>query len=675
MNKHILRNGLILVISGFFAASCQDLLNQAPPSYIVPEDYYQSEDQVEACANKFYTSVLPSHGGGYGLYSADNNTDNQTGRSASSMYADGQWKVGLTNGNWSWTTIRDINYQLNTIVGKYNNKEISGSDVKIRQYIGEMYFFRAYKYFGMLQQWGDLPIITQAFKDDEETLVKASIRRPRNEVARFIIANLDTALTYMSKNFESRHTRVSPQVATLVKSRVALFEASWLTNFKNTPFVPNGPGWPGAAKDYNKNYQFPAGDIDGEIKYFLNTAVSASEEIAEAYKSSLVQNTGTVPQALSDPENPYFSMFGTTDMSPYSEVLLWREYSRPLGVTNQVEVGAERGNYGVGVTRGLVESFLMADGKPIYAQHAGYVYNDKSIANVRKNRDPRLTIFLKEPNQINVFKNLDDRQGEMYWETEPIPNITSGSDDNSYPTGYALRKGGTFDRSLASNSKCYNAACCFRAREALLNYIEAEYMLTKSIAAGHILEYWKLIREKAGFTGEAVNPQTTIEATDMAKETLDWGAYTAGNLLTDKVMYNIRRERRCELMGEGLRWMDLIRWRALDQMTKTPYHIEGFHLWNSDMTGWYDFKPQNYDGSDKASVSSPQLSEYLRIYEKNMTSGNLFRDGYTWKLAQYLQPLPIKQFQLTSSDHASAEKSSLYQNPYWPTTPDMPAEK
>lgn len=675
MKKNILRNSVLLLTLGLAAVSCQDLLNQEPPSYIVPEDYYRTEDQVEACANQFYTSVLPSHGGGYGLYAADNNTDNQTSRSASSIYAEGQWKVGLTNGNWSWSTIRDINYQLNTILEKYEKKEISGSDVKIRQYIGEMYFFRAYRYFGLLQQWGDLPILTQAFPDDEALLVKASVRRPRNEVARFIIANLDTALTYMSKNFETRHTRVSPDVATLVKSRVALFEASWLTNFKGTPFVPNGTGWPGAEKDYNKNYQYPTGDIDGEIKYFLDIAVKSSEEIAEAYKSKLEQNTGLVPQKLSDPDNPYFSMFGTTDMSSYPEVLLWREYSRPLGVTNQVEVGAERGNYGVGVTRSLVESFLMKDGKPIYASHDGYTYNDKSIADVRKNRDPRLTIFLKEPNQVNVFKNLDDRQGEMYWETEPIPNITSGSDDNSYPTGYALRKGGTFDRSLASNWKCYNAACCFRAREALLNYIEAEYMLTKNIGAGHILEYWKLIREKAGFTGNAIDPETTIAATDMSKETLDWGAYTAGKLLTDKVMYNIRRERRCELMAEGLRWMDLIRWRALEQMSEKPYHIEGFHLWNSDMTAWYNFTPANYDGSDKASVSSPQLSEYLRVYEKNMTSGNLFRDGFTWKLAQYLEPMPIKQFQLTSSDHASVDKSPLYQNPYWPVTPDMPAEK
>ena len=74
----------------------------------------------------------------------------------------------------------------------------------------------------------------------------------------------------------------------------------------------------------------------------------------------------------------------------------------------------------------------------------------------------------------------------------------------------------------------------------------------------------------------------------MTKEKLDWGAYSGGQLLTDATLYNIRRERRCELMGEGSRWRDLIRWRALEQMSKEPYFVEGFHLWNTPMQTWYE---------------------------------------------------------------------------------------
>ena len=40
----------------------------------------------------------------------------------------------------------------------------------------------------------------------------------------------------------------------------------------------------------------------------------------------------------------------------------------------------------------------------------------------------------------------------------------------------------------------------------------------------------------------------------MSQEALnDWGAYFAGNVIQDKTLYNIRRERRCELMAEELR--------------------------------------------------------------------------------------------------------------------------
>ena len=187
--------------------------------------------------------------------------------------------------------------------------------------------------------------------------------------------------------------------------------------------------------------------------------------------------------------------------------------------------------------------------------------------------------------------------------------------------------------------------------------MEAEYMLTKNLNAGHTLEYWQIVREAAGFTGLAADPQTTIAATDMQQEKLDWGAYSAGKLLDDPILYNIRRERRCELMGEAKRWDDLIRWRALDQLMTEPYHIEGFHLWNSDMTHYYGFQPESYDGSGNAVVSSPDLSEYLRPYEKNMTANNLYRNGYTWHLAHYLQPLPTEEMRLTSPDQLSVEQS------------------
>ncbi len=657
---------------GMLFTSCDDFLDKEPPSYVVPQDYYTTEDQIQACANAFYTQILPSHGGEYGRFAADNNTDNQAGMSADGKYAKGQWKTAMDNGNWSFTNIRNINYQINTIEANYAAGKITGSDANIRHYLGELYFFRALEYFGKLQNWGDFPILTEVLPDDEATLVAACKRMPRNEVARFILKDLDHAINDLLGDGMAK-TRISRDAALILKSRVALFEGCWLTYFKGTPFVPKDKEWPGQYQEYNKDYNFPAGDIDNEAKFFLQEAANAAEIVAEKYKGALTQSTGLLPQSESDPENPYFAMFGSTDLSGYRDVILWRQYSKALSITTNIESAVNHGNGGVGVTRSLVESFLMADGKPIYA--SSFEYNDETIANVRENRDPRLFIFLKEPGQVNLFKNMNYSEGDKNVNIEPKPDLTNGASEFAYSTGYALRKGGSFDRMNCSDYGSQIASITYRATEALLNYMEAEYMLTKSLASGHIVEYWTAIRTAAGFQGAATNPYTTINATDMSQEKLDWGAYSAGVLLDDPILYNIRRERRCEFMAEGFRWMDLIRWRALDQMMTQPYHVEGIHIWNTPMQGWYNFSAADYNGSNSAKVSSPQYSEYLRRYQRNMTGDNLFRDGYRWFMAQYLQPMPIKQLQLTAPDYATVARSPLYQNPYWPEAPNMPAQK
>ena len=115
-----------------------------------------------------------------------------------------------------------------------------------------------------------------------EPLVEASKRSPRNEVARFILSDLDSAIEMMSSGKGTEKTRINRECALLMKSRVALFEGTWLKYFKDTPFVPNGPEWPGKSKEYNANYQYPTGDIDKEIDFFLTEAMNAAKEVADA---------------------------------------------------------------------------------------------------------------------------------------------------------------------------------------------------------------------------------------------------------------------------------------------------------------------------------------------------------------------------------------------------------
>src|SRR5690606_17560605 len=233
---------------------------------------------------------------------------------------------------------------------------------------------------------GDFPIVRTVMSDsDPGLLVTASERRPRNEVARFILSDLDSAIMLLKDvSPDGKKQRISKLTAQLLKSRVALYEGTWLKYFQGTAFVPNGPDWPGATKAYNANYQFPTGSIAAETDFFLGQAMEAAALVADAVP--LVNNTGIIESPNN--ENPYFNMFSAVDMSGYSEVLLWRQYNQTL-VTHNVPVYAQAGNYAVGLTRSMVESFLMKNGLPIYAAGSGY-HGDDYIADVRKDRDGRL---------------------------------------------------------------------------------------------------------------------------------------------------------------------------------------------------------------------------------------------------------------------------------------------
>ena len=646
--------------------SCNDFLNKEPLSEITPDNYLLTSADLEAYVNNLYTPILPSHNNlwSYGIFGWDQDTDNQAAKDYNDRFVPGQYKVPYSeSSNWNFNHIYSCNYFLSRVLPKYEAGTLQGNVNDVKYYIGEMYFLRAYEYFKRYQKFGDFPIVTKPLEDNMNELIEASKRQPRNEVARFILNNLDSAIFFMGSTTKPT-TRISADAAYLVKSRVALFEGTWLKYFKGTAFVPDGPQWPGSTKDYNQGYQYPSGSIEDEINYFLTQATESAKIVSDKYISQLTENTGTVRQSLSEPDNPYMKMFGDVDLSSYSEVLLWREYNSGLGIYNNVAVYTQMGDRGIGLTKGMVDGFLMQNGLPIYASESNY-HGDNTISEVREDRDSRLSIFLKEPGQKNIL--IFNPSGTTYQIDEPYPNILDGSVEKTYTTGYALRKGWSYDQGQCVNGKGYIASIAFRATEALLNYMEASYELEGNLNSD-AQRYWAALRARSHVD---IDFQKTISNTDMSQEALnDWGAYSVGNII-DPTLYNIRRERRCEMMAEGLRFMDLCRWRAMDQMINTPYHIEGFHLYNTPMEEWYSGKLIN-DGSDQANVSSPSKSEYLRPYEKN-TKSEVY-NGYRWAMAHYLSPIMIKQFKLTAADGSTVDDSPLYQNPGWPTTADEGAK-
>ncbi|MDX9883119.1 MAG: RagB/SusD family nutrient uptake outer membrane protein [Prolixibacteraceae bacterium] len=646
---------VILLLTGLFFTSCNDFLDKEPLSSLTPEQYLTTEDNIASFATNLY-NTLPVHG----LYDTpsviwDAHTDNMAYLAPRELFAPGYWRVGEAGGSYEFTAIYRCNYFFGKILPLAESGSITGDAANIKHYIGEVYFFRAFNYFNKLRALGDFPIVESVLPDNLQVLSDSSKRAPRNEVARFILSDLDKAIEYMKENPPvGGKNRLNKDCARLFKSRVALYEGTWLKYFKGTAFVPNGPGWPGKNKDYNSNYSFPSGSIDNEIDYFLTQAMNESKIVADKYP--LVTNTGTFQNQPSDAPNPYFNMFGATDMNPYGEILLWKQYDLGLGVTNDLAGFCTRGNDGYGTTKSMLDAFVMKDGKPIY--QASYktdensYWGDDDLLYITKNRDTRADIFIKKPGN----NNLHTEPGQQGVKVEPYPEITTATASLRYTTGYALRKGLNFDGFLTNQNHSTVGCIIFRAVEAYLNYMEACYEKTGQIDASAD-QYWRAIRRRAKINEDY---NFTIGLTNMAKEgETDWGAYSGGQLV-DATLYNIRRERRCEFMGEGFRPMDIRRWRSMDQMITKPYHVLGMNLWDK-MYQRPEFSSKIVEGEN---VSARSFSKYLAPY--HVLQNNIVYNGYKWAMAHYLDPIAIQHFLITGKGDLSA--SPLYQNPGWPLT-------
>ena len=642
-------------ISIFFAAlggltACNGFLDMEPESDLSPAQYLTTEDNVGSYATDLY-NILPVHGEtSWGIWKNDAATDNMAFSDPSDVFAPGYWRVAQTGGSWSFTEIYRCNYFFDNVLDNFKAGKISGSADNIRHYIGEVYFFRAWCYFAKLRSLGDFPIVTTCLSDDLEELTAASVRRPRNEVARFILEDLDTAIGLL-KDVPPRggSNRISRDCARMLKSRVALYEGTWEKYFKGTAFVPGSDTWPGKATW--PDFAFPSGSIDAEIDWFLETAMTESKAIADKY--ALTQNAGYMQTSSTEKPNPYFNMFGDTDLSSYPEVLLWKQYSTSESVVNSVVEFAAAANQGYGTTKSMVDAFVMESGLPIYA--SGAYPGDTDLKRITEGRDLRAQLFIKKPGDTNLFSD----SGPESFQVEPWPNLVNSTASMKYTTGYALRKGLNFDGAMSVRNKSTVGCIIFRAAEAYLNYIEACYERTGALD-GDADRYWRAIRTRAGIEPDY---QVTIDHTDMTKESkTDWGAWSAGRLV-DATLFNIRRERRCELMGEGFRPADVRRWRAMDQMIDVPYHPLGVNLWASLAQNADFLAVNNNNLKENENVSPRSFSTYYAPY--HILANNRVYDGYRWNMAHYLDPIAVQHFLITGG--GTVDGSVLYQNPGWPT--------
>lgn len=598
MNKFKFKLYTIAASLLLLLSSCNDdFLERSPIVNISDANFWKTANDLELYANNFYNrnDLLNSYGdwgsiGPYGI-DADNGTDTQVAYNYNTRM-NGEATNPTSGGGWAvndWATLRNINY----FMANYNKVDAPWDQVKV--YVGESLFFRSLFYFGKLKTFGDLPWITSTLDNTSSILYEG--RLPRNQVVDSIMLDLDKAIEYLPERGPSYTGRLTKEVALLLQARIALYEGTWekYHGIKNTPFkVVNSDG-----------------------TKFIQKAAEASNALI-----TLAESNGNTKLADCTGEAGYTNLFNQRDYSSNKEVLLWRKYSVNDG--QYTRWGAYYYGAGRGLTKGLIDSYLCTDGKPISVSDK--YQGDKTLKNVVANRDPRLnqTIFVDDGKHILFTDN------NTFFATPGFEGVIA----NSCPTGYQLYKGFNTNYTECINQQSTIGTIYFRYAEALLIYAEAKAELG-TITQMDIDRTINALRSRVGMNEGLLNMNNIV--TDP-----NWEFKNINPLLNE-----IRRERKVEFACEGFRRDDIFRWAVVDEV------MVGKKPKGAVKSQW-----ENYPNTTDAFVEAwSVLGEDERGYIDPFKSYPAMDNGYRFNLGRdYLQPLPTNELTLNPE---------LGQNPGW----------
>lgn len=355
---------------------------------------------------------------------------------------------------------------------------------------------------------------------------------------------------------------------------------------------------------------------------FLQHAVSAGNDFISANQYSLF-NTGS---------EPYRSLFNdaakTRNLT--SEVILWKVHSTAANIMNGIQFNIS--NSRQALTRRFVNHYLMADGSR-FTDIAGW--ETLQFVDEVKNRDKRLAQTILTPGYIQTGAS------------KPTVN-QMGSHTGYQPVKFVAEA--AFD---GANKGIINYAY-FRAAEVFLNYAEAKAELG-TLTQSDIDNSINKIRTRAGLP--ALNLATANAATDPMMLAYYPNVTKSTNT---GVILEIRRERTIELVMEGFRQWDLIRWKEGAAFAK-PFeglYFPGTGTFDMDGDGKADL--MIYEGT-AGSFTGKRMKLNTDIFLSNGNSGfvvALREQGMDWdETRDYLWPIPASERVLTGG--------KLTQNPGW----------
>lgn len=391
--------------------------------------------------------------------------------------------------------------------------------------------------------------------------------------------------------------RVNKWTALALKSRAALFE--------------------GTFRKYH--------DLADYEKY-LTLSAQASEELISNGGYSLYKSGSA----------PYRDLFANTNAYG-TEVILARDYDDALGLVHDVQNFENASTKGrPGLSKSFVNMYLTSSGSR-FTGISGY--ETVEFFDETKNRDPRLAQTIRTPGYTRLNNAV-----------KVAPNLAYST------TGYHLIKydmGTQYDQ----NNKSISDIPVFRIAEAYLNFAEAKAELG-TLTQGDLDKSVNLLRSRVGMPAMNLadanaNPDPYLSSAETGYPNV--GGENKGGIL------EIRRERGIELIMEGFRYYDVMRWKVGKLFEKPFLGMYFSRLGDFDLDGDGKIDVCLYEGTKPASAASLFLKIGDDIVLSEGNKGNILVHGNISRTFRedrdYLYPIPTEEIQLS--------ENTLHQNPNW----------
>ncbi len=557
--KYIQKISAIVLLLFLVAGCSEDFLDLAPKDELSESTAFSTYDNVKTYAWGFYESFHAYEGkvsGQIMMRDVDADLMQYGSWATGSDYLWNNVNIPSASTKWSepYENIRRVNIMLS------NLDESDMTDEERNHWRAVGLFFRSYEFIDLLVLYGGIPWLENNITD-ADTAILYGPRNSRDEVAANILRDLEWAEENINTNGDGPNT-INTNVVNALISRFGLFEGTW--------------------RKYHSL---------SDHEQYINASILASEKLMT-----------TFPTLHPD----YDDLFNSEALQGKDGIILYKRY-----VEDQLHVlmatNFRSSNASWDITRKGVDKFLCKDGQTIW--NSPLFEGDKDKYMEFRNRDDRLLYTTPPPYKVTLngattwehtgvdadkeyFAVMEQLSDELHktlpdlnWSGKiiaEVPNFDEAGFNKTYATGFRIWK--HFNQlNTGRSSADFADAPVFRMGEVLMNYAEAKF------------EMGSFDQTVADQTINLLRVRGDVQP--MLITSIDANFDPTGDPTVDPVLFEIRRERAVELMGEGLRREDLRRWKKMDYATevklgrwiKQSYYAKTINIQNNAAEGYVQF--------------------------------------------------------------------------------------